>query len=257
MVTALDRQKARRQDLLLSSIERLYRREVIDDKDKFIEQAARDYKQTGYIRETSFNDHVADMTETFKRNYRKAIRVFSLEVEAIALKSDKRAKLEKKAEAWELILTEWFTEHGAKKVRQTSDTTRIDVQQAINLAHTSELPEQDVIKSILAVRNFSPWRADAIARTETHQAAMYSSKRTAQKISAENQVELKKKWIPVEDGRTREEHVAMADSPAIGMDELFIVGGEKMDRPGDPSASARQTVNCRCILVYESQLLGA
>ena len=89
-------------------------------------------------------------------------------------------------------------------------------------------------------------RAKLIARTEmvkaTNTAAMQSS--------STSDFMYEKKWIPATDDRTREDHLAMADLDWIPFNEMFIVGGEEMDRPGDPSASASQVCNCRCKVVF-------
>jgi len=34
------------------------------------------------------------------------------------------------------------------------------------------------------------------------------------------------------------------------MDEPFIIGGESLDYPGDPSGSAANVINCRCSVGY-------
>ena len=57
-------------------------------------------------------------------------------------------------------------------------------------------------------------------------------------------------WISVSDARTRPWHAQAASDYAdpIPMDEPFIVNGEEMEEPGDPSASGSNTYNCRCSL---------
>ncbi len=59
-----------------------------------------------------------------------------------------------------------------------------------------------------------------------------------------------KAWSPTLDDRTRPEHAAMDGSEPIGMDELFDVGGEMLDRPGDPAGSPENTISCRCVCTY-------
>jgi len=63
-------------------------------------------------------------------------------------------------------------------------------------------------------------------------------------------VKMLKEWLPTLDGRTRPDHAAMAGSDPIPLEEKFLVGGEEMDRPGDPNASAEQVCGCRCTLGY-------
>lgn len=66
-----------------------------------------------------------------------------------------------------------------------------------------------------------------------------------------------KRWVPTRDDRTRRgpvfDHLAMENYPAIPLDYKFNVSGELMDRPGDPSASPGNVINCRCALIYEEE----
>lgn len=60
-------------------------------------------------------------------------------------------------------------------------------------------------------------------------------------------VPLKKEWHARHDGRTRLEH-RQADKQAVPVRDKFVVGGEKMEEPGDPSASGWNVYNCRCYI---------
>lgn len=89
---------------------------------------------------------------------------------------------------------------------------------------------------------FTRMRALRIARTETTTAANHAAILAAQ----DSEVEQDKIWISVMDNRTRHDHL-LEDGKMVGINELFkMADGELMKQPGDPSASARQTVNCRC-----------
>lgn len=56
---------------------------------------------------------------------------------------------------------------------------------------------------------------------------------------------IKKCWVATKDGRTRHEHGA-ADGQTVGLTEPFIIGGYKMQYPGEPSAPGHLVYNCRC-----------
>ena len=58
-------------------------------------------------------------------------------------------------------------------------------------------------------------------------------------------IEMEREWVSVLDARTRPEH-AEADGQVVGVDEPFIVGGEKLMFPGDRSGSGWNIYNCRC-----------
>ena len=105
----------------------------------------------------------------------------------------------------------------------------------------------DIAKSLKdSIQGISKNRAKLIARTEmvkaTNTAAMQSA--------ATSDFMYEKKWVPASDQRTRPDHLAMLNSAWIPFDAKFTVGGEQMDRPGDPSAPASQVCNCRCKVVF-------
>lgn len=56
-------------------------------------------------------------------------------------------------------------------------------------------------------------------------------------------IKFKKVWLATLDARTRETHQD-ADGQAVKPDEDFVVGGEKLAYPGDPSADPAETYNC-------------
>jgi 2'-5' RNA ligase len=88
-------------------------------------------------------------------------------------------------------------------------------------------------------------RAEVIARTEVNGAANAGAIGQVRALD----VPARKTWLATEDERTRPDHSA-ADGQEVGVDETFEVGGESMDRPHDESASAEQTINCRCTMTF-------
>ena len=58
-------------------------------------------------------------------------------------------------------------------------------------------------------------------------------------------IEMEREWVSALDAKTRPEH-AEADGQVVGVDEPFIVGGEKLMFPGDRSGSGWNIYNCRC-----------
>jgi len=96
---------------------------------------------------------------------------------------------------------------------------------------------------------YSRYQAERFVRTETTNISNQAVKEAALTVYDEDQ--LLKRWSVTLDGREREAHRAMAGTDPIPFNEDFIVGGEPMDKPGDRSrASAKNTVNCRCTVVY-------
>lgn len=63
-------------------------------------------------------------------------------------------------------------------------------------------------------------------------------------------IECKKKWVATLDARTRMTHQAL-DGQVVPTNEAFEVPGAILEYPGDPSAPAKETYNCRCALTFE------
>lgn len=96
-----------------------------------------------------------------------------------------------------------------------------------------------------------PWRTEMIARTETLRSSNYGSFNLFQEWGVK-----KKEWLATFDDRTRKSHVdaginyGRGGRPgAIPMEQPFMVNGNPMMCPGDISAPASETVNCRCTIL--------
>lgn len=114
------------------------------------------------------------------------------------------------------------------------------------------LTERQINQMVTAYRrNLIRHRATVIARTEAlrvvHQA---SQEAYLQAIEAGvvSQEELIQEWITARDERVRGSHSIMhGQKRAIG--DYFISGdGHSLRYPGDPSAPASETIQCRCVL---------
>lgn len=100
-------------------------------------------------------------------------------------------------------------------------------------------------------------RIATIATTETQNIAEYSKWIEARKVENLgklgniNKGQVKKQWVTVLDERTRFQHVA-ADGQVQFNEVPFVVGGDKMMMPGDPSLGAEvgNFINCRCSAVF-------
>lgn len=242
-----------RWDALMVTVERPYARAIVREKNRYIEEAAAAFPSHRRLIEREFHDH-ADAMQGVAEHYQTiAIRIGLVE----ALKGDKALAgvLERKEgwdRLWHYLVARWVSEFGATRARETADTTWADLQRVIDkaLAPDVEFNPVRVAAEMLAVRGLSPFRAMTIARTETHNAMMFASQAGAEKAANDNDLTLLKRWVPVQDGRTRDGHAAMSGTPAIPMDQDFTVAGEKMARPGDPRASASNVIHCRCVLAF-------
>lgn len=68
------------------------------------------------------------------------------------------------------------------------------------------------------------------------------------KHAANRGLPIQKEWVAVFDGDTRDAH-GEADGQKVDIDKPFIVDGEELMHPGDPSGSAGNVINCRCDMV--------
>jgi hypothetical protein len=239
-----------RWESLMQSVEGPYASAVFDEKNRYIAESATVFRSTSRLEDKLFDYHRAAMLEIAMRYQGIAIRIALVEavkqVKALQAKAD-WDKL------WLYLLRKWMTDYGFQAAKETAQTTRDDMQKIIDtaLSHDTEFNPVAVASSLLQARDLSAPRAETIARTETHNAMMFASVEGANSVAREDGLVLNKKWVPVQDGRSRVSHAAMASHPAIAMDAEFNVGGYKMSRPGDPRGGAANCINCRCVLVFE------
>lgn len=133
-----------------------------------------------------------------------------------------------------------------RRITSVTETTRQQIVDAIARGYDEGLGQDgvaDYVGSVIA--GMSRYRAEMIARTETHGAANYGAMGAAEQTG----LPLNKEWVAASDERTREAH-AEADGQVVGMDSPFEVGGEFLLYPGDPAGSAENVINCRCAVSY-------
>jgi hypothetical protein len=163
------------------------------------------------------------------------------------------------ADTWIKIITAYLLDQGAEHVTGIDATT----VKAIAKVMVTGLQEGWSIPQIAAsLTQDHPFldfaRATLIARTEVIGASNWGSLQGARRMGSPS---IRKYWIPTLDGNTRDDHVEAGivynDNNTIALDDSFTVGGEELDFPGDPGASAGNICNCRCTVGYRSGLLDA
>lgn len=139
-------------------------------------------------------------------------------------------------------IVEWLETYTFKFAQEVSKTTiemlRRELQQALENGEGID----SIMERVANIFHISSdgWRAERIARTETIRSANFGSMEGYRQAGIR-----KKEWITALDERTREAH-ARADGQVVGIDDTFIVGGEPLRFPGDPTGSPENTINCRC-----------
>lgn len=215
-------------------------------RNAMIRSAANEYEKVGHPPAHVFIAHRARIRTILDDHYRRTIPVFA----GMAVNQIKSRRIQRKQRNFESLTQEWVNRESLRKATMIADTDRDDVLGAISDGMTEGLGTEEIARNIRRVSQLTPFRAATVARTETHAAATFGSIESVRQAGQELGVKMLKEWLPTMDDRTRPDHVAMANSDPIPMDEKFNVGGELMDRPGDPSASPSNTISCRCALAY-------
>jgi hypothetical protein len=133
-----------------------------------------------------------------------------------------------------------------RRIQGVTETTRRQIIGAVDRGYQDGVGTAEIARNVRGVVAWlARFRAEAIARTETHGAANFGSD-SAAKLTG---LPLRREWLAAQDERTRETHAA-ADGQIVGPEDAFTVGSSSLMYPGDPSAPPEETVNCRCVLGY-------
>lgn len=234
----------------LDRFEAKLRPQIVADKDTFITAAAATYREHGVPNFFHLVDkHQQDLFQTLAAHYRKCIPAFgTLSLSQVKSRQFKDAEEDM---LFSELANRWVHTEGLKRSKLIADTSEADVLTAISTGLDEGEGTGVIADRIQSVTDLSDFRAELIARTETHAAATYASVESVRNAQDKLGVTMLKSWLPTLDGRTRPAHAEMEGSDPIPMDEKFIVDGEELDRPGDPAGSAENVINCRCALAYE------
>lgn len=156
---------------------------------------------------------------------------------------------------WRSLLTDFLTVRIAGRITKVEQTTRERIAVLIERGISEGLGAREVAKTIRDDKEFNKNRALTIARTET-----VTSANQGKYMAALSSPYVKiKKWLPFADKRTRPTHLDFVDRPFVEMDQLFYLQNMQTGAlegalyPCDSSLSAGNTVNCRCIVVFENK----
>jgi hypothetical protein len=168
-------------------------------------------------------------------------------------------------EEWTQIVNDWLARNGLQMVTRMSGRTREIIlaivnetlQEGVQNGWGAEVVARTVVKRLQDEEyTFSLNRARMIARTETGRAANEGHMAGARS----SRIVLDKVWISAKDNRTRRmprdefDHLNL-DGQTVGMDEQFVgrseMGELRVNQPGDVSAPAGFTINCRCRVAFQ------
>lgn len=149
------------------------------------------------------------------------------------------------------LIEQFFRLDFFQYVTQINDTTRSELEKIFNEGFSQGLNLVQIADRI-EVLGLVRYRAKTIARTEVNTAANRGALIAAQATG----LPLKKEWLATMDKRTRDTHKHI-DGTTIAFDEMFKVGNDMMECPGDrggvngrPKTSAKETINCRCTCLF-------
>ncbi len=190
--------------------------------------------------------HSARLRELLAAEHRRALLLFGERV--LDAVKDAGLVLETKdaRSLFSLSVERWIATIGAQKVVQIGATTKRQIVAAIAAGEADGDGIAALGKRIRDKTSGTIGRARAlvIARTEVHTASQVAAEQAQDALD----LPAKREWIAAQDLRTRDSHVD-ANGQIRGHRKPFDVGGEALDRPGDPKGSPGNVINCRCITV--------
>ena len=144
-------------------------------------------------------------------------------------------------------ISDWIRTYGSQKITEITKTTMNDISSVVSRGVQDGLNEREIGKLIQGVApSKSASRAQTIARTEAHG----SSQGISLDVAGETEIPMVKIWLTNDSDTTREDH-SDANGQKRALNKPFDVGGEQLDYPGDPSGSAENVINCKCVIGYE------
>ena len=239
------RREQRRQVLLMQRIERPLEQRLRAEIARAMREMVRVWQLTGEVQQD--RDHQPHLEAIYKAMAIATVTAFGARI--MDASKSFYGPIERKdfaATMTRLALGYIASEVIRRRITGVAETTRSQIVSAVARGFDDGLGQSGIADYITdLIPSISGYRADRIARTETHGAANYGSISAA----AETGLRLRKEWIAAEDERTRESH-DLANGDIVEQDEWFDVGGEALFYPGDPGGSAAEVINCRCTIGF-------
>lgn len=159
-----------------------------------------------------------------------------------------------KNEQWIAEVLNFLNQHLLKFVQDITETMREDIIKILSRGVENGLSIDQIVQELKA-EGLIKSRARVIARTEVNRATNVGHAVGAKTLP----YEVDKQWSAARDHRTRHSHVIVNGRQVEeeGFFKVPIYKGDKptgtfdeMLYPGDANASAANTVNCRCRVIY-------
>lgn len=197
------------------------------------------------------NDDNESLSKTLLTHYRRVGDEFDDEIADqlpadVAITSDERSELA-------ALLAAWYVIRADDQSKIISDTTNTNITQSLVVAMESAPTLDNRTVAVTAGANLNRLiasRIGGIAATETQASAEFGREQEAQVLT--NGLGPSKQWFTMGDDRVRFDHVG-ADGQIVPANETFLVGGERLNHPGDMSngATIGNVAGCRCTVAYD------
>ena len=144
------------------------------------------------------------------------------------------------------------------RVRSINDTTRLQIKKIIEEGFIGRTLFELTAEKLQQAFAFSSRRAMTIVRTEIGNINNEAKDRSSEDWKNVSGNELYKIWIHRGAKDPRDWHVSLDNGKAIPKEQAFIVSNpngetDNMSRPHDQTASAGNTINCGCEVIYISE----
>jgi hypothetical protein len=159
---------------------------------------------------------------------------------------------------WVRNVLDFLKLHALEFVQAISNTTKNDILKFLQFGIDNGYSISEIVQ-LMTTKGIAEARARLITRTEVVRAVNVGHQEGAKSFP----YEVNKKWQAANDHRTRHSH-RYIDNHVVDENGTFKVPVYKGDKPtgdfdemlapGDPKASAANTVNCRCRVIYEAKL---
>lgn len=246
-LTLRERRDQSRFEVLQDFYETKLKRRIATARNKFVRAVSENYDPNAKYERELFQLQL-DIREVLAEQYTRIIPIFG-QRQLDNIRSVKRDP--KYTGYFERLIQSWTAERSLSSATLVSNTAMEDVRKAISVGLADGEGNAAIARRIRRLTALSGFRAATVARTETHQASLYAADEIGRQAEVDFGVKLMKVWVPALDERTRDSHREMANHAAVNTDGTFLVGGERMARPGDPNASAANTINCRCSIIHK------
>lgn len=131
-------------------------------------------------------------------------------------------------------------------VKTVGSAMETAINKGFGVEKTARIIEQDVNSQLNG--NINRWRARRIAQTELVGAGNYGTWLAIVQAESEG-INISKQWLVHPQGSKTQRHSLMNIDYQIRSPQVpFDVGGEQLQYPGDPSGSAQNIVNCKCVI---------